>query len=326
MADTSFALARTLTPASPILYQSELDSARAYAEQEKSAATRDAYRRDWRQFSEWCHQRRLEPLPALPETIAAYLAHMADSGLKPASIARKTAALRYAHRLAGHESPTAVESVRAVARGIRRDKGTAPDRKRPIASARSPLPCLWPCCVSARTRYAANVTLLALGFAGAFRRSELCALEIGDLTETADGLTVLIRRSKTDQEGQGQSVAIPRGRLIRPVEALQAWLAAAEINSGPIFRPVFKGQRVMPIALTARSVANIVKGYCEAIGLDPALYAGHSLRAGYITSAAESGAQSFRIADHSRHKSLEMLRTYVRHVEAFRDHSGERFL
>jgi hypothetical protein len=107
---------------------------------------------------------------------------------------------------------------------------------------------------------------------------------------------------------------------------VQQWLAAAEISSGPILRPVVKGQRILPMALTPCSVANIIKGYCEAIGLDPAQYAGHSLRAGYITSAAESGAQSFRIADHSRHKSLEMLRTYVRHVQAFRDHSGERFL
>jgi site-specific recombinase XerD len=303
----------------PALFAAELDSARGYAEQEKAPATRDAYRRDWRQFTEWCRQRDLEPLPATPETVAAYLAHMADSGLRPASIARKTAALRYAHKLAGHESPTTAETVRAVARGIRRDKGTAPDRKRPVTAAvLMAMLRLCPDTLAGKRDRA----LLALGFAGAFRRSELCALEVGDLTETKDGL----RRSKTDQEGQGQSVAIPHGRLIRPVEAVQSWLAAAEINAGPLLRPVFKGQRVQPMALTSRSVSLILKRYCEAIGLDPALYAGHSLRAGYITSAAESGAQSFRIADHSRQKSLEMLRTYVRHVEAFRDHSGERFL
>ena len=111
--------------------------------------------------------------------------------------------------------------------------------------------------------------LLALGFAGAFRRSELCALEVADLAETPDGLRVLIRRSKTDQEGQGQEVAIPRGYRLRPVEAVQTWLAAAEISTGPVFRPVLKGQRVQAVPLSPHSAAQIVKAYAERVGLDP---------------------------------------------------------
>src|SRR5271166_3551298 len=114
--------------------------------------------------------------------------------------------------------------------------------------------------------------LLALGFAGAFRRSELCALEVSDLTETPDGLRVLIRRSKGDQEGQGQEVAIPRGYRLRPVEAVQAWLAAAEISSGPVFRAVALGGKVSDAPLADNSAARIVKRYARRVGLDPASY------------------------------------------------------
>jgi integrase len=133
--------------------------------------------------------------------------------------------------------------------------------------------------------------LLALGFAGAFRRSEFCALDVADLTEVPDGLRVLIRHSKTDQEGQGAEIAIPRGYRLRPVEAVQSWLAAAGINTGPVFRSVGRGGRVSCDALEADSAARIVKRYAQRrVGLDPAAYAAHSLRSGFLTSAAKAEA------------------------------------
>jgi integrase len=169
--------------------------------------------------------------------------------------------------------------------------------------------------------------LLAFGFAGAFRRSELCALQVADLTETPDGLRVLIRRSKGDQEGAGQEIAIPRGYRLRPVEALQTWLAAAEINEGPVFRAVTRGGRVLSAdPLADDSAARIVKRYAERVGLDPAAYAGHSLRSGFLTSAAEAGASVWKLAEVSRHKSLDTLRGYVRRVDLFREHAGAAFL
>jgi integrase len=168
--------------------------------------------------------------------------------------------------------------------------------------------------------------LLALGFAGAFRRSELAALQVADLVEAPDGYRVVIRRSKTDQEGQGQEIAIPRGYQLRPVEAVQTWLAAAEISNGPVFRPVLKGGRVQPIALTSRSIASIVKLYAERTGLDPAEFSGHSLRSGFLTSAAESGASIFKMMEVSGHKSMDMLRGYVRRADLFREHAGAAFL
>jgi integrase len=168
--------------------------------------------------------------------------------------------------------------------------------------------------------------LLALGFAGAFRRSELVALEIADLTEAPDGLRVRIRRSKTDQEGEGAEIAIPRGYRLRPVEAVQGWIAAAEISEGPLFRPVLKGGRIQPEPLSAFSAAQIVKRYAERAGLDPASYAGHSLRSGFLTSAAESGASILKMMEVSRHKSVDVLRGYVRRADLFREHAGAAFL
>jgi integrase len=128
--------------------------------------------------------------------------------------------------------------------------------------------------------------LLALGFAGAFRRSELCALQVDELVEVPDGLRILIRRSKTDRKGRGAEVAIARGYRLRPVEAVQTWLAAAEITAGPVFRAAARGGRVSDAALVAASAARIVKLYARRVGLDAATYSGHSLRSGFLTSVA----------------------------------------
>jgi integrase len=149
---------------------------------------------------------------------------------------------------------------------------------------------------------------------------------MADLVEAPDGYRVLIRHSKTDQEGQGQEVAIPRGYRLRPVEAVQTWLAAAEINDGPVFRPVLKGGRLQPVALKDHAVAAVVKRYAELAGLDPALFAGHSLRAGFLTSAAEAGASIRKMTEVSRHRSIETLRGYVRRADLFKEHAGAAFL
>jgi site-specific recombinase XerD len=166
--------------------------------------------------------------------------------------------------------------------------------------------------------------LLLFGFAGAFRRSELVALDLDDLEETELGFKVTIRQSKTDQEGQGKTIAIVKGSVACPVAALKAWLAAAGITTGAVFRSIKKGGKV-DNRLSAQSVADIVKAYVERVGLDPALFAGHSMRAGFLTSAAKRGA-IFKMMDVSRHKSVETLRGYVRDAEIFKDHAGTGLL
>jgi len=308
----------------PASADAELKAALSFAEQEKSASTRRVYRSDWQIFIAWCSARGLEPLPATPETVARFLSSEATAGVKASTLGRRAAAIGYAHKLAGYrDPPSGAEAVKAVLRGIRRRFGTAPTRKSP-ATADLIGEMLKHCpdtLAGKRDR-----ALLALGFAGAFRRSELVALEVADLAEVPDGLRVTIRKSKTDQEGAGQEIAIPRGYRLRPVEAVEMWLAAAEINSGPVLRAVLKGNRLQPEPLTDRSVAKIVKRYACLAGLEPAQFAGHSLRAGFITSAAESGATVLRIADQSRHKSLDVLRSYVRRADMFKDHAGAGFL
>jgi integrase len=168
--------------------------------------------------------------------------------------------------------------------------------------------------------------LLLFGFASAMRRSELAALNFEDIEETVDGLRATIRRSKTDQEGHGHVIAIPRGTIACPVAALKTWIEAAAITEGPMFRRIAKGGRLQAARLTDRSVAGIVKAHARRVGLDAKHFAGHSLRSGFLTSAAARGASVFKMADQSRHKSIDMLRGYVRDAEIFKDHAGKGLL
>jgi integrase len=271
----------------------------------------------------WCSARGVESMPATPETVKVFLASQAIGGTKSSTLGRRIAAIRYAHKLAGFEPPTNSELVKVELRGIRRAIGAAPERKDAATADRvGDMVALIPDTLAGLRDRA----LLLLGFAGAFRRSELVALTVADLSETQAGLRVIIRKSKTDQEGAGQEIAIPSGGRLRAVEAVKAWLAAAKIESGPVFRSVNRGGRVLPDALTDRSAALIVKAYAQRAGLDPAAYAGHSLRAGFLTSAADAGANVFKMMEVSRHKSVDTLRGYVRRADLFRDHAGATFL
>ena len=311
-------------PALPgVLTVAEIDATMAYGEAEKALATRAAYASDWRDFASWCALRGATALPAHVGIVAAYLSALAHSGRRASTIGRRAAAIGYRHKVAGLEPPTHAEGVKAVLRGIRRTIGSAKQGKAPAtADLIGQMLALCPDNMIGRRDRA----LLAFGFAGAFRRSELCALDVADLTETPDGLRVLIRRSKGDQEGQGQEVAIPRGYRLRPVEAVQTWLAAAAISAGPVFRAVALGGKVSAVALADDSAARIVKQYAKRAGLDGAAYSGHSLRSGFLTSAAESGASIWKLSEVSRHKSLDTLRSYVRRVDLFKEHAGAAFL
>jgi integrase len=243
--------------------------------------------------------------------------------VRPSTIGRRVAAIRYAHKLAGLPLPTDDERVRATMRGIRRSLGAARAKKTPATVERilamAPI-------ASERLADIRDRALLLFGFASAMRRSELAAVDVEDIEETPDGLRVTIPGSKTDQEGHGHVIAIPRGLIACPVTALKAWLEAAGIVQGPVFRPVAKGGRIQATRLTDRSVADIVKAHAQRAGLDPKLFAGHSLRSGFLTSAAARGASIFKMADQSRHKSMDTLRGYVRDAEIFKEHAGSGLL
>jgi integrase len=315
-ADLATLDAATLAPA-------ELAAALRFAAAAKAENTRRAYAADWADFCRWAAARGTGCLPCPPGLLCGYLAALAEADRSAATITRRAAAIAHQHRAAGLDPPTASPAVREVLRGIRHTRGTAPGGKTPATAdliARMLAACP-ETLIGMRDR-----ALIALGFAGAFRRAELLALEVADLTELPDGLRVLIRRSKTDQPGEGQDVAIPRGTRLRPVETLQAWLTAAAINDGPLFRPVSKGGTAGPSPLGADGFVRALKRRAEAAGLDPAGFAGHSLRAGFLTSAADSGADALKMAEVSRHRSIDTLRRYVRRANLFKAHAGVGFL
>jgi site-specific recombinase XerD len=304
-----------------------LKRANDFAKAEKALNTRRAYTADFAAFRAWCAGRGVSELPAAAETVAAYLSAETDRGIKASSIGRRVAAISYAHRLAGLPVPTEVEAVRAVIRGIRRTIGIAKEPKAPATNDRL-LAMLAARNLESRRALGElrDKALLLLGFAGAFRRSELVALDVADVEESTEGLRAAIRVGKTDQERAGATIAIARGSVACPVAAVKDWLAAAGITEGAIFRRVNKGGKIMPDRLTAQSVALIVKAHAKRAGLDPRSFAGHSLRSGFLTSAARRGASIFKMMDVSRHRRVDTLRAYVRDAELFRDHAGAGLL
>jgi integrase len=181
-------------------------------------------------------------------------------------------------------------------------------------------------CLCPATLHGLRDRALLLGFAGAFRRSELVALQVEDLKVLPQGLRMTIRRSKTDQEGAGQGIAIARGEEHCPVAAVQAWLAAAAITSRPVLRRVGKGGRVSNESLSDRSVFNIVKDYAERVGFKAENFSGYSLRAEFLTSVTEAGAGILKLVEVSRHRSLDTVRGYVCSAELFKAHAGAGLL
>jgi site-specific recombinase XerC len=233
----------------PVALRVALEGAADLARAEKAEATKRAYGSDFAIFRAWCAEQGLCALPGEPAAVAAFIAAEEARGIKCATLGRRVAGIRHAHKLAGLPSPTEDERVKAVMRGARRTLGVAPIKKSAATSdkvlamvaggARGP--------ASKRDR-----ALLLLGFALAARRSELVALDVADLEECPEGLRVTIRRSKTDQEGAGAVVAVCRGSIACPVAAVKDWLAAAGINEGPLFRRVGKAERCCPIGSERR--------------------------------------------------------------------------
>lgn len=292
-----------------------------FLEAAKADATRRAYESDWRDFVGWATSHGLGPLPASPENVAIYLSSLA-AVRKLSTIRRRCAAIAHVHQKSGFDNPAAHIGVRSTVEGIARKLGSAPVKKAALTAAAlervirkipTDLPGL-------RDR-----ALILTGFAGALRRSELVALNVADVERHPKGIVLRIRRSKTDQAGEGKSKAIPHGRKLRVPAALDAWLTSAKIVDGPIFRGVC-GLKVAPDRLCAEQVARIVKARVKAAGLDPKVFAGHSLRSGFITSAADAGSSLQSIATHAGHEKLDTTLGYVQVSDAFRDHSGKKFL
>jgi site-specific recombinase XerD len=295
---------------------------RDYVAAAKAPNTLRAYRADWRHFAGWCERHALESLPATPETVALYLSALAGQR-RAATLQRRLSAISQAHQAAGLEPPTKAAAVRAVWAGIRRTHGTAQTGKAPVVvdELRRMVDALPASALGARDR-----ALLLLGFAGAFRRSELVGLDVADARQTADGLVVTIRRSKTDQEGAGREVGVPYGSTPAtcPVRAVRTWLRARTVDGPALFCAFDPHGRQVPGRLSDRAVARIVQRTAAAAGLEAASYAGHSLRAGLATSAAAADVPERVIAQQTGHKSMAVLRRYIRSGSLFRENAAAK--
>ena len=318
------------TAATVLVPELDLGPARKFAAASKADETRRAYARAWQAFTAWCASKHLTALPAAPVTLAAYLAALADGSAggrprKPAGIDLVLAAISGAHKAAGVASPRQSPEVRAVRAGIRRTLGTASRQVDPllVPELRRALAALPASRLGLRDR-----ALLLAGWAGAFRRSALVALDVADLAFGTDGVALTIRRDKTDQEGQGRVVALPfsSSAEVCPVRSLRAWLDAASITEGAVFRSVDRHGKVSPSRLSDRHVALIVKRAVASIGGEAGTFAGHSLRAGFATSAARAGRPDRDIMRQTGHRSRAVFDRYVRAAEMWRDNPAAGLL
>jgi len=301
------------------------DQGRQYAKAAKAQRTRDTYAARWAAFEAWAGDRGLCPLPCLPNVLAMFLIDEAKRGISPASMQVSISAIASKHTDAGIARPNQPHKdphVGEIWKGIRCTHGRAPRRVNPLLiDELRQLVCVLDLTTLIGLR---DHALLAIGFSGALRRSELTALQVKDVTFTSKGLRVFIAKSKTDQQSQGQTVALPAKRLSDcPVRALQAWLDATGITEGPIFRRVDRHGNIGPNALRSREVARCVQRHAAAAGLDAASYAGHSLRAGLCSSAAQAGKTDRSIQRQGRWRSQVQLQTYIRDANLFADNAAD---
>ncbi len=315
-------------PRIPAVFTPEqVEVACSYADASRAASTRAKYLQHWTAFGRWCQQAGHRPLPADPAVVAVHLSGLAAAGTAPQMLALRMAAIGYAHRQAGEVPPHKARGgtvILDILAGARRAWDKPPARK---AAADGDL--IWSMLHEIKgdsLRDVRDRALLSFGMVSCLRRSEIAALDVSDLVRAPEGLRVAICRSKTDQEGAGATIAVPAGRRLKPVGHREAWLARAAIPDGPLFRRRSQcGTRVLAERMSDRSVAEVVKARAERAGLDPETFAGHSLRAGFLTSAARAGASIWKMQEQSRHKSLTVLSGYVRSARLFEDHAGKDF-
>jgi len=272
--------------------------------------TRRAYKSQWATFCAFCGASGYTVRPASPIVVVDYLTHLAEAGRKVSTITVASAAISFAHR--GMEDPTKSDDVKTLLEGMRRELGVAGVQKAPIK--RAELRKLLAALPGDTLAGARDRALLLLGYAGAFRRSELVGLTVSDLRFDDDGLVITLRRSKTDQTGEGTFKHIPRisNMALCPVTAMRAWLHHAKITSGPVFRKVDRWGKPSRTALGDRAVAEIIKRTARAADLPAVQFSGHSLRSGFATQGAIDGLSPLDIREVTGHKSDKMLARYVR--------------
>jgi integrase len=306
----------TVAPAVPAHLTQLLEAASEYAHAGVAPNTRRAFEGALRGFSSWCASVGVSVSPAEAATVAMYLTARAPM-LAASTLALHLCALNAAARLEGKLPPGGDPRVKAVMAGIRTRHGRPPRKKRGLLGndLKRVVKRLPDSLVGLRDR-----AILLVGFAAALRQSELAALSIDGLVRAefvTEGLEIHVDRSKGDQQGRGAVVAIPFGLNVCPVRALAAWIAAADIQSGAIFRAIDRHGRLADRPLSGRSVASIVKAGAGSIGLDASAFSGHSLRRGGLTSMHRGGAVGADLQRHARHKRFDTTLGYIEDADRF---------
>ena len=302
----------------------DLEDVHAYARQARSENTQRAYQADWRDFELSLKKLGRISLPAAPDDVARYIRYLVERRrLKLATVSRRLAAIAERHKASGCASPVDEWVVRSTLRRLRCEHGAPAQGKAPLLTdgLRKMLAAIPDTLSGDRDR-----AILLLGFAGAMRRRELISLDVQDLALAPEGLVLSINRSKTDQTGRGRKIGIPYGKheATCPVRAVLRWLERSRLADGPLFRGITKHGAVRTTRLTDQIVSDIVKQYAKAIGKPVSQLSAHSLRAGFITSAAIAGVPERAIQDQSGHHSVTILRRYIRDACIFRFNAASK--
>ena len=290
----------------------------------KANNTVRAYKSDFKYFGLFCTQNGFKSLPSEPKIVSLYLTYLSTKELKMSTLKRKLVSIGVIHRLKGHYLDTKHPSIIENIMGIKRRKGSIQKGKKPLLI--NNLKKLIDVIDQENNQDIKKLrdrSIILIGFSGGFRRNEIVSLDYEDLDFVEEGLKIQIRRSKTDQFGEGLVKALPYFNNSRycPVVSLKNWIAISKINSDSLFRRFSKGSKLSKYRLTDQTVALIIKKYLQLAGIDSKDYSGHSLRSGFATSAAESGAEERSIMAMTGHKSTEMVRRYIKEANLFKNNA-----
>ena len=290
----------------------------------KANNTVRAYKSDFSDFGLFCAKNGFKSLPSEPKVVSLYLTHLSTKDAKMSTLKRRLVSIGVIHRLKGHYLDTKHPSIIENIMGIKRRKGSIQKGKKPILinhlreiikvideQDKEPIKKL-------RDR-----SIILIGFSGGFRRNEIVSLDYDDLDFVTEGLKINLKRSKTDQYGEGSVKGLPYFDSSKycPVVTIKNWIETSKIDSGPLFRRFTKGSNLSKNRLTDQSVALIIKNYLQLAGIDSKNYSGHSLRSGFATTAAESGAEERTIMAMTGHKSPEMVRRYIKEANLFKNNA-----
>ena len=290
----------------------------------KSENTIRAYKSDFNDFGLFCAQNGFKSLPTEPKIVSLYLTNLSTKDCKISTLKRRLVSIGVIHKLKGHYLDTKHPSIIENILGIKRRKGSAQYGKKPLLISNLKLIInVIDQSKNDEINQLRDRSIILIGFSGGFRRNEIVSLNYDDLEFVSEGLKITIRKSKTDQFGEGSLKGLPYfdNSNYCPVISLQKWLNISKIKSGPVFRRFIKGSKLSEKRLTDQTVALLIKKYLELAGMDSRNFSGHSLRSGFATSAAESGAEERSIMAMTGHKSTEMVRRYIKEANLFKNNA-----